>query len=117
MLVLMTLRDSSVRRLGRLFGETFAATLLKIGWQHRTVAAYARAQEDWRHDSVARDAGACPVCGRSELSAARTHIDNLQQRIAALEEENALLTSSANTFADLAERLNTRLRGDNWNSV
>ena len=47
-------------------------------------------------------------CGIPEL--ARWHVRQLEQRIAALEAENAALIASANTFADLADRLNRRLR-------
>lgn len=111
-----TFRDYSVRRLGRLFGETFATTLVKIGWQQRAVAPYVRAKQDRRHASVASDGEAGAKCGKSDLSAARSHIQSLQRRIAALEAENAALTASSNTFGDLAERFNRRLREENRNT-
>jgi len=52
----------------------------------------------------------CPCCAKQDCEAYRSHVQLLEQRIAALEEENAQLSLSANTFGDLAERLNERLR-------
>ena len=52
----------------------------------------------------------CPCCGRQNCEALRSRVLDLEHRISALQEENARLTESANTFADLADRLNHQLQ-------
>jgi len=55
-------------------------------------------------------ADGCPCCGRQNCQALRSHVLDLELRISALQEENARLIESANTFADLADRLNYQLQ-------
>ena len=63
----------------------------------------------------------CPSCGQpleSNITSDKgPHTQKLQQRIAALEAENATLIASANAFADLADRLNRRLREETSGGV
>ena len=54
----------------------------------------------------------CPCCGTEDCRAYRFHLAQIERRLAALEEQNARLTASARAFADLADRLNARLRDD-----
>ena len=61
-------------------------------------------------DKPTLDDDLCPCCRRPDCDAQSSYIDKLKERIAALEEECARLAASANTFADLADRLNEKLR-------
>jgi len=51
----------------------------------------------------------CP-CERPDCQTLRSQMPRLELRISELEEENARLAASANSFGDLADRLNARLR-------
>ena len=53
----------------------------------------------------------CPRCGKPEFDPA-SYVEQLRRRIAALEADNAALMASATAFADLADRLNRRLRNE-----
>ena len=55
------------------------------------------------------NAQACPCCSRGDCEGAAV-MRQLRDRIAALEQENEHLTASGDMFADLADRLNQRLR-------
>ena len=57
-------------------------------------------------------AEACPCCGRRDCDH-RPHVFMLEQRITALEEDNARLVASAQAFGELAAQLNERLR-EKW---
>ena len=65
-----------------------------------------RRTKDIAHNPI--DGEVCPRCGQS--GGGRSQIQTLQERIAALETENATLIASATAFGDLADRLNRRLR-------
>ena len=52
----------------------------------------------------------CPCCGGADCDGVRDRLIQLERRINALEEQNARLSASAQAFAELADRLNTRLR-------
>jgi hypothetical protein len=66
-----------------------------------------RRTNDIAHNPLV-DGDVCPRCGQS--GGGRAQIQKLQERIAALEAENATLIASATAFGDLADRLNKRLR-------